>query len=110
MKAAQVSEERRRSGDKGLAPAAAEAAKATSRTFWDWAEKRKISAHAVMGVCLWLTIRVVEWAMDLPYDNKGYDGTHIAAMQAGVLGPWGLMQGAMFKFYIDLMKSNGVTQ
>lgn len=77
-------------------------------TIWDWAEKRKVAAHVVMAVTLGLTVRVTEWAMDFPYSAVGsYEGTHVAAIQAAVLTPWGLMQGAMMKFYLDLIRSNG---
>lgn len=74
---------------------------------WDWAEKRKIAAHTVMAVALTLTVRIVEWVMDFPYSASGgtYTGMEVAAIQAAILGPWGLMQGAMFKFYIDLVKN-----
>lgn len=97
----------RRVTDKGLLAQGAQTARKATTTLWDWAEKRKIAAHAVMAVAITLTIRIVEWVMDFPYDNVSYTGMEVAAIQAAVLGPWGLMQGAMFKFYYDLVRSNG---
>lgn len=81
-------------------------------TIFDWAEKRKVAAHVVMAVTMWLTVRIAEAMIDLPYDMAAmypskYTGVDVAAMQAGVLGPWSLMQGAMLKFYLDLVRSNG---
>ena len=103
----------RRSTDGSLALVlkTAEHVKVGSRTFWDWAEKRKIAAHLVMIVALTMTIRVVEWMLDFPYDvlsaAKPYTGIEVAAIQAAVIGPWGLMQGVMFKMYMDMIRSNG---
>jgi hypothetical protein len=98
----------RRVTDKGLLAQGAAGARRATSTLWDWAEKRKVAAHVVMAVAVTLTIRIVEWVLDFPYDAVGtYTGMEVAAIQAAVLGPWGLMQGAMFKFYYDLVKANG---
>lgn len=85
---------------------AAKAARYAGTSVWDWAEKRKIAAHIVMAVAIGLTIRIAEWAIDFPYAAKafGYGGQEVAYIQAAVLGPWGLMQGAMFKFYVEMIK------
>jgi hypothetical protein len=99
----------RRAKDRGVLPQAAQTAKIASNTLWDWVEKRKVAAHVVMAVAITLTVRIVEWVLDFPYDAAGgtYTGQEVAMIQAAILGPWGLMQGAMFKFYIDLVKANG---
>ena len=85
-------------------------AKQVSRSFWGWAEHHHIDALAVLVVSLWLSVRVVEWAMDMPYDNNTYSGTDIAAIIAAVLTPWGLMQSFLFKFYVDLKGKNNKTE
>jgi hypothetical protein len=99
----------RRAADRGLRSLAVQTASETGRAVHDWLDKRKIAAHAVMSVTIWLTIRIAEWAIDLPaaMAEYKYSGTDIAAMQAAVLTPWGLMQGAMLKFYLDLIRKNG---
>jgi len=105
-------EENRRVSDVSALTKTGQAAHSAVTTVWDWAEKRKIAAHAVMVVTIWLTIRIAEWAIDLPYDMANmypekYTGVDVAAMLAGVLTPWGLMQGAMFTFYLRLIGANG---
>lgn len=90
----------------------AAACRSAGTTVFDWAEKRKMAAHVVMAVTMTLTVRIAEAMIDLPYDMANmypgkYTGVDVAAMQAAILGPWGLMQGAMLKFYLDLVKSNG---
>ena len=105
-------EQNKRASDRGFLPMAGQTVRAGSTHVWDWAEKRKIAAHAAMAVTLWLTIRVAEWTMDLPYDMASmypekYTGVDVAAMQAGVLGPFALMQAALLKFYLDLVRNAG---
>lgn len=101
----------RRTEDQGKLAIATRTARRSGSGFWNWIERRKIAAHACIALTLWLTLRIVEWAMDLPYELEGkYEGMHIAAMQAGLLTPWGLIQGAMFKFYMELIKANGGEQ
>jgi hypothetical protein len=49
--------------------------------------------------------------MDLPtWIDPRFSGTDTAAIIAAVLTPWGLMQGAMLKFYYDLIRANGETK
>ena len=106
-----MSDEQRRAMDKNAvrvaAGVAAETAKQTSQTFWDWTEKRKVAAHAVIAVTLWLTITVIEWAMDFADTHATRDSNSVGIIIGAVLTPWGLMQAAMFSFYVNLMKSNG---
>lgn len=96
-------EQNRRASDAGLAGQV----RAHSTTFWDWADKRKIAAHAVIGITLYLTVEVIKWAMWFADEHVARDSNSVALIIGAVLTPWGIMQGAMFKFYIDLMKSNG---
>ena len=107
-----MGDERRRTSDQTpmrmAANIATQTAKQTSQTFWDWTEKRKVAAHAVIAVTLWLTITVIEWAMDFADTHATRDSNSIGVIIGAVLTPWGLMQGAMFKFYIDLLKANDV--
>ena len=98
----------RRLADQGGLLITARSAQLASKTIFDWAEKRKIAAHIVMAVTVWLTIRIAEWAMDLHgVADTRFTGSDIALIQAAVLGPWGLMQGAMFTFYVNLVKNGG---
>ena len=98
---------KRREVDQGAPAVAASAVKTTSKTFWAWIERHHLDALAVIGVTLWLTIRVVEWAMEFADDHYEVEGLHIAAIIGAVLTPWGLMQAALFKFYADLKGKNG---
>ena len=101
----------RRAADQGLTAKTVETAKTTSRTFWSWAERHHIDSLGVLGITLLLSWRVVDFALDFPYDLEvKFNGTERAAIIAAVLGPWGLMQAAMFKFYVELKgKKNGPT-
>ena len=103
-----MSEELRRVEDKGNLAIAGRTVKATGTGIWNWIEKRHIPAHAVIGVTIWLTVEVVQWAMDYP-ERAGvrYSGMEVAAIQAAVLGPWGFLQGAMFKFYSESIRNGG---
>lgn len=103
-----MQEKVRRAEDKGAVAVAVHAAKSTSRALWDWFEQHHIDSMAVIVVTLWLTIRVVEWAMDFADEHYGVEGLQIAAIIGAVLTPWGLMQAAMFAFYLNLKaKGNG---
>lgn len=73
--------------------------------FWVWIDKRNIDLHAVLGFTLWLTWRIMHWAMDFADGHQDMDGTHMAAIIAAVVGPWSLMQGAMFAFYANARKA-----
>ena len=99
----------RRAADLGVASLAARTVKDTSRTFWSWIECHHVDSLSVIVITLWLSIRVVDFALDFPYSaDTGLSGTDKAAIIAAVLTPWGLMQAAMFRFYVDLKgKSNG---
>lgn len=102
--------ESRRASDQGVVAVAAKAAQATSRSFWQWFEEHHIDSLAVLSVTLVLTIKIALWAMDFAYHISAHlSGTDKAAIIAAVLGPWGLTQAALFKFYVDLKgKKNGV--
>jgi hypothetical protein len=69
--------------------------------FWHWVDHRNIDLHAVLIVSLWLTIRVVEWSMDFADAHPELDGDKMYKIIGSVLGPWVLLQGAMFKFYAE---------
>ena len=103
-----MSDEQRRAEDQGAMAKAARAAQATSRTFWNWVETHHLDALSVLIITLALSIRVMDWAMDYGYAQvPGTSGAERAAIIASVLGPWGLAQAAMFKFYVELKSKNG---
>jgi hypothetical protein len=101
-----------RAADQGLKAVATQAALAAGTGVWDWIDKRRIIARIVILLTIWLTFRVVDWAMNLPYDLDHRSGTDIALIQAAVLGPWGLLQAAMFRFYTQAIGGleNGVNK
>ena len=101
----------KRVSNQGVVAVAGDTVKTTSRTFWSWAERHHIDSLGVLGITLLLSWRVVDFALDFPYDLEvKFNGTERAAIIAAVLGPWGLMQAAMFKFYVELKgKKNGPT-
>jgi hypothetical protein len=85
-------------------------AQRTSHSFWQWFEDHHIDSLAVIVVTLAMTVRVVEWALDFPYDTvTKLSGVDKAAILGAVLTPWGIMQGFMFKLYVDLKSKNGHT-
>lgn len=87
-------------------------AKLTSRTFWQWFSGHHVDSILVLAVTLFLTYQVVRWAMTFPYDVMvhevpRYTGTDVGVIVAAVLGPWGLMQAALVKWYLELrIKTN----
>lgn len=101
----------RREADQTAMAKAASAARATSRTFWQWFDQHHLDALTVLTVTLFLSIKVIDWALEYAYANvPGTSGAERAGIIAAVLGPWGLAQSAMFKFYVELKaKKNGAT-
>lgn len=96
-------ENARRETDKG----AIAVTKVASRTLWGWVERHHIDALAVLIITLWITVKVVDWAMDFADSHYDVDGMQIAAIIGAVLTPWGLSQSAMFAFYVNLKAKNG---
>lgn len=96
-----------RVAERGPMGGAVTVVRVTTRSFWDWIEKRHIPAHAVIAVTIYMTVRIAEWAM---YFKTGYpevSGSEAAFFIGAVTGPWVLLQAAMFKFYAESIKSNG---
>lgn len=93
----------RRAADRGTLSTASIVAQKVSRSFWAWFDTHHIDSLAVIGVTLWLTVRVVEWSIDFPYDtDTKLSGVDKAAIIAAVMTPWGLMQAFLVKWYMDL--------
>ena len=100
----------RRTVDQGIVAVAAKTAAQSSKTFWMWVERHHVDSLAILVITLWLTIRVVEWAMDFADSHSDGAGGNTALIIGAVLGPWGLLQGALFKFYSDSKtRTNGQT-
>jgi hypothetical protein len=89
-----VTEELRREADKG--PWA---------RFWEWIDHRRVDMHTVLAVSLWLTVQVVQWSMDFADAHPEMDADKMYKVIGAVIGPWVLLQGAMFKFYADSRKA-----
>lgn len=100
--------EDRRIRERGPIAQAATAARVTSRTFWQWFSDNQIDSLSVLAVTLWLSIRVIDWALEFGYaEVPGTSGAERAGIIAAVLGPWGLSQAAMCKWYMELKAKNG---
>ena len=103
----------RRSADAGLLAGAAHTARLTSRTFWQWFSGHHIDSVLVLVLTLYLTHTVLQWSMTFPYDVmvhdvQRYTGTEVGVIVAAVLGPWGLAQAALVKWYMEMRsKTNG---
>jgi len=96
-----------RADDKTAMAKAGHAARLTSRTLWTWVEKHHIDALSVLIITLGISIKVMDWAMGYSYAQvPGTSGAERAGIIAAVLGPWGLAQSAMFKFYVELKSKN----
>lgn len=106
-------EPRRRTLDQGVVGVAANAAKLTSRTFWQWFNKNHIDSILVLAIILLMSYQVLRWAFNFPYDvmvdeHAKYSGTDVAAILAALLGPWSLMQAGLVKWYMEMRaKANG---
>lgn len=102
-------EPNRRAVDKGIAGVA----RLTSRTFWQWFSGHHIDSVLVLALTLYLTHTVLRWAMTFPYDvmvheQPRFSGTDVGVIVAAVLGPWGLAQAALVKWYMEMRsKTNG---
>lgn len=95
--------EEQRASERGIAGAAITAARVTSKSFWEWFEDHHIDSLCVLVVTLWLTVRVVEWAFEFAYAlDTTLSGTDKAAIIAALMTPWGLMQAALVKWYMEL--------
>lgn len=95
----------RRAGERGVGAMTVTTIRITSRSFWHWFESHHIDSLGVIVITLWLTVRVVEWMLAFPYDiDSKLTGAEKAMILGAVLTPWGLTQGLMFKFYIDLKR------
>ena len=98
----------RRGTERGVAATAATTARIASRSFWHWFESHHVDSLGILIITLWLTIRVVEFALEFPYDMETkLSGTEKAAIIAAVMTPWGIMQALLVKFYMDLKGKNG---
>ena len=93
--------------DKGAAAVAAVTVKAASRTFWQWVQDNQIDSFAVLIVTLWITTDVMRWATGFANVHSN-EGMQVPAIIGAVLAPWGLLQAAMVKWYMELKgKPNG---
>ena len=106
-----MNDDTRRAGDKGAVAAAARAVRVGSETLWEWIEFHHVDRLAVIALTLWLTFDVMRWAMEFAESHADGAGGNTALIIGAVLGPWGLLQGALFKFYADSKaKSNGAVK
>lgn len=100
----------RRAADKIVSSVIVRTTKQASRSFWSWFRRNNVDSLAVIIVTLTLTVRVVEFALELPYElETKLTGTDKALIIGAVLGPWGAMQIFMFNIYVRLTGKNGNT-
>ena len=113
-----VSVPSRRADDSGVVAGATRTVRITSRTFWQWFSGHHIDSVLVLALTLYLTHTVLQWSMTFPYDvmvhepgkPPRYSGTDVGLIVAAVLGPWGLAQAALVKWYMEMRsKTNGGT-
>ena len=71
---------------------------------WNWIDNRNIDLHAVLVFTLWMTYKIMNWAMDFAENHGELDGLHMAAIIGAVVTPWSAMQAAMFAFYANARK------
>lgn len=73
--------------------------------FLAWLDSRHfVSIRAfTLGVTLWMTWDAYQWAADFAAVST-FDSVGTAAVIGAVTGPISLMQGAVFKFYMDAKK------
>ena len=106
-------EPNRRAVERGVIGVAATTIRVTSRTFWHWFNTNHIDSISVLVITLIMSYQVLRWAFNFPYDvmvHEGakYSGTDVAAILAAILGPWGLMQAGLVKWYMEMRaKTNG---
>lgn len=77
---------------------------------WDWIDKRQLDAWGVLVFSLWMTARVLEWAMDFADGHAEMDGLRMAAIIGTVMGPWVTMQAALVKFHFEARKGTFSTE
>ena len=75
--------------------------KQAASAFWDWIDKRFIIRRILVLVVLWLTIQTILWAMNFSETCVDRTGTDIAAIIAAILTPLSVLQGMVFKFYLE---------
>jgi hypothetical protein len=73
--------------------------------FLSWADRRNFISirSATLGVTVWMTWRVTEWAFALTqmWMESGKSGIETAAVVAAVTAPFATLQAFAFKVYLD---------
>jgi hypothetical protein len=68
--------------------------------FYDWIDERGVIRRIVLGIAIWMTWEVSQWAMAFVACSQR-PGIDLAAIIAAVTGPVTLFGGYVFKAYID---------
>lgn len=67
--------------------------------FWDFVDNRGVIRRAILGIAIWMTWRVSEWAMVFATNEEISMNT--AAVIAAVSAPIVAFGGYVFKSYLD---------
>lgn len=68
--------------------------------FWTFIDERGIVRRIVLGVAIWMTWAVSQWAMGY-VEHSIRPGLDLAAIIAAVTGPVTAFGGFVFKAYLD---------
>lgn len=68
--------------------------------FWDWLDSRAVVRRASLALTFWMTYAAFEWAKQFALATK-LGGIDAAAIIAAVTAPITVLQGYVFKAYID---------
>lgn len=75
--------------------------KFTPESFTAWDNALGARRTAVLGITLWMTWRSFLWATDFALLNAERDGATTALVIAAVLAPISVLQGYVFKAYLE---------
>ena len=67
--------------------------------FWNWIDSRGVIRRVILGIAIWMTWRVTEWAMN--FANTEEISVNTAAVIAAVTAPVVAFGGYVFKAYLD---------
>lgn len=67
--------------------------------FWNWIDSRGVIRRVILGIAIWMTWQVSEWAM--AFSTNEEISINTAAVIAAVSSPIVAFGGYVFKAYLD---------
>ena len=67
--------------------------------FWNWIDSRGVIRRVILGIAIWMTWKVSEWAMSFAINEE--ISVNTAAVIAAVTSPVVAFGGYVFKAYLD---------